>query len=103
MSKKIESLAMERIMLDPFVLWAEVLNLPPGEAVIIVLRFGLDGEQECTLEECAQIFEMSRERVRQIQQRALERLRARLGVVDDLRRCIEKAHPFGRSENDGTV
>lgn len=54
----------------------EVLaTLSPREARILRLRFGLDGDHSCTLEEVGRRFGLSRERIRQIESRALKRLR----------------------------
>jgi RNA polymerase primary sigma factor len=41
-----------------------------------MLRFGLGGEGEHTLEEIGKKFELSRERIRQIEHVAMEKLRA---------------------------
>jgi RNA polymerase primary sigma factor len=49
--------------------------LTPRERRIIVLRFGLGGEGEHTLEEIGKQFALSRERIRQIEQVAIEKLR----------------------------
>ena len=46
-----------------------------SDAEILRLRFGLDGGREHTLEEVGRIFRVTRERVRQIEARALRRLR----------------------------
>lgn len=54
----------------------EVLaSLPPREANILRLRFGLDDGNPYTLEEVGQKFGLTRERIRQIEGRALRRLR----------------------------
>jgi RNA polymerase primary sigma factor len=54
----------------------EVLNmLPEREQTILRYRFGLDGENEKTLEEVGQRFGVTRERIRQIQNIALNKLR----------------------------
>jgi RNA polymerase primary sigma factor len=54
----------------------EVLaSLPPREANILRLRFGLDDGNQYTLEEVGQKFGLTRERIRQIEGRALRRLR----------------------------
>jgi RNA polymerase primary sigma factor len=49
--------------------------LDPREATILRYRFGLDGGPEKTLEEVGQKFGVTRERVRQIQNIALNKLR----------------------------
>jgi len=52
-----------------------VKSLDPREATILRFRFGLDGGNEKTLEEVGQKFGVTRERVRQIQNIALAKLR----------------------------
>ena len=55
---------------------SEVLTeLDPREAEILTLRFGLDGNKPKTLEEVGRKFKVTRERVRQIQNIALTKLR----------------------------
>ncbi|MCX7854850.1 MAG: sigma-70 family RNA polymerase sigma factor [Anaerolineae bacterium] len=54
----------------------EVLStLSPREARILRLRFGLGGSRSHTLEEVGQKFGLTRERIRQIEGKALRRLR----------------------------
>ncbi len=54
----------------------EVLaTLTPREARILRLRFGLDDGRSYTLEEVGQKFGLTRERIRQIEHEALDRLR----------------------------
>ncbi|AGF78411.1 RNA polymerase sigma factor, sigma-70 family [Desulfocapsa sulfexigens DSM 10523] len=50
-------------------------TLSSREAQVLRLRFGLDGRCECTLDEVGKQFNVSRERIRQIEQEALKRLR----------------------------
>lgn len=50
-------------------------HLPRRERQIVELRFGLADEHPCTLEEVRRRFGVSRERIRQIEARALIRLR----------------------------
>jgi len=45
------------------------------EASILKMRYGLEGENPMTLEEVGNILKISRERVRQIEVRALNKLR----------------------------
>jgi RNA polymerase primary sigma factor len=52
-----------------------VKTLDPREATILRTRFGLDGGRERTLEEVGEKFNVTRERVRQIQNTALKKLR----------------------------
>jgi RNA polymerase primary sigma factor len=52
-----------------------VKHLNEREATILRYRFGLDGGSERTLEEVGEKFNVTRERVRQIQNLALRKLR----------------------------
>jgi RNA polymerase primary sigma factor len=55
---------------------AKVLQcLDERERTILTLRFGLDGGGERTLEEVAEYFGLTRERIRQIEARAMSKLR----------------------------
>ncbi len=54
---------------------AMVEHLSPREGEIIRLRFGLDGDKPRTLEEVGYIFNITRERVRQLQNMALSKMR----------------------------
>jgi RNA polymerase primary sigma factor len=55
---------------------AEVLkNLTPREEAIVRLRFGIGHKSESTLEEVGKRFQVTRERIRQIEARALRKLR----------------------------
>lgn len=54
---------------------AALKALPARDREIIYKRFGLDGENPMTLEELGRRLNISRERVRQLEQRAIERLR----------------------------
>ncbi len=49
--------------------------LNPREREILSLRFGLQGEQPLTLDEVGQMFNVTRERIRQIEAKALTKLR----------------------------
>ena len=60
----------------------DVKYLTPREAEIITLRFGLDGQEPRTLDEVGKKFKVTRERIRQIQELALNKLRRRVGAPD---------------------
>jgi RNA polymerase primary sigma factor len=66
-----------------------VKHLDPREATILRYRFGLDGGSEKTLEEVGERFGVTRERVRQIQNLALRKLR----------KMIEKLEASKHKEN----
>jgi RNA polymerase primary sigma factor len=53
-------------------------TLPEREKTILALRFGLEDDRERTLEEVGKRFRLTRERIRQIQEGALKKLRARI-------------------------
>jgi RNA polymerase primary sigma factor len=64
----------------------EVLyTLDEREAVIIRLRFGLDDGEPRTLDDIAQVYGLTRERIRQIEAKTMTKLRhlARSGVLRD--------------------
>jgi RNA polymerase primary sigma factor len=50
--------------------------LPPREAKVLAMRFGIGLDTDYTLEEVSKQFDVSRERIRQIQAKALQGLRA---------------------------
>jgi RNA polymerase primary sigma factor len=62
-----------------------VKTLQPREADILSARFGLDGGNQKTLEEVGEKFGVTRERVRQLQNNALKKLR----------KMLEKLEPAG--------
>jgi RNA polymerase sigma factor (sigma-70 family) len=67
----------------------ELESLSPRERAILEARFGMEGGEPPTLEEIGQQMGLSRERVRQLEHRALARLRERgairrLGVAFEL-------------------
>ncbi|HWW03518.1 MAG TPA: sigma-70 family RNA polymerase sigma factor [Candidatus Acidoferrum sp.] len=59
-------------------------TLPPRERAILSMRFGLEDDAPKTLEEIGQHFRVTRERIRQIQNEALQRLRVKLAERDGL-------------------
>jgi RNA polymerase primary sigma factor len=58
-------------------LMAALDELTPREKDVIMLRYGLDGDEPRTLEEVGRALEVTRERVRQIESSALGKLRKR--------------------------
>ena len=58
---------------------AVLVDLPAREQEVMRMRFGLDGDDGATLEEVGQAFNITRERVRQIEVRTLFRLRHMAG------------------------
>ena len=67
----------------------EVLaTLDARESRILAMRFGLDDGRPKTLEQVAEHFGITRERIRQIQEHALERMRERIEKRDPLSRRL---------------
>ena len=66
-------------------LHAMIAALEPREAKIIRLRFGLDGDEELTLEQVAQQFGITRERIRQLEALALKKLRRAMARQEKVR------------------
>jgi len=67
----------------------EVLaTLDARESKILAMRFGLDDGRPKTLEQIAENFGITRERIRQIQQQALEKMRQRIEKRDPLSRPL---------------
>lgn len=62
-----------------------IQNLDEREVTIIRYRFGLDGGSERTLEEVGERFGVTRERIRQIQNSALNKLRKMMVKQDTIR------------------
>ena len=54
---------------------ANLNMLAPRERAVLASYFGLDGEEQLNLEEIGDRFDLTRERVRQIKERAIRRLR----------------------------
>ena len=59
----------------------------PREAEIVNAYFGLDGENGVTIEQIGQKYDLTKERIRQIKERAIKRLQK----VDDEEKAEERA------------
>jgi RNA polymerase primary sigma factor len=57
-------------------------SLPERDRKVIELRYGLNGDPPCTLEEVGRAFGVTRERIRQIQELALKKLRRKMEQRD---------------------
>jgi RNA polymerase primary sigma factor len=66
-----------------------IKSLDQREAEILRFRFGLDGRDELTLEEVGQKFNVTRERVRQLQNLALQKIR-KLMARNEAQRSTEQ-------------
>ena len=66
-------LAAQRLLRDDVA--AVLADLKPREAEVLRLRYGLDGERVHTLKEVGVLMGVTRERVRQLEMRALRKLR----------------------------
>jgi len=74
---------------NDFDMMNEILaTLDERESRILIMRFGLDNGIEKTLEEVAGHFGITRERIRQLQEQALEKMRDRIEKRDPLSKCV---------------
>jgi RNA polymerase primary sigma factor len=64
-------------------LYDVLASLEPREIEILKCRFGLDGDEEKTLEEVGERFGVTRERIRQIQNMALSKLRKKMASLEN--------------------
>ncbi len=71
-SSDVEARAMDRFLTEE--VQQALATLPPRDARVLRLYFGLDDGQEHTLEEIGGMLGVTRERVRQLRDRALKRL-----------------------------
>jgi RNA polymerase primary sigma factor len=62
-------------------------SLPERDRKVIELRFGLSGQQPCTLEEVGRAFGVTRERIRQIENNTLKKLES-LPEAQGLKDCV---------------
>ncbi len=84
----LENLQSKNVLED---LTSLIEELDPREAEIIRLRFGLNGDKGKTLEEVGEMFGITRERVRQLQNMALTRMRKAL-IANERQRTEEEVH-----------
>ncbi len=70
-------------------------SLTPREEQVLRLRFGLGEKTDYTLEEVGQRFEVTRERIRQIEAKALRKLRRPTRPLAGLRRPTQSEEPAG--------
>jgi RNA polymerase primary sigma factor len=74
-----------------------IRDLDEREAKIIRLRFGLEGETPLTLEEVGEIFGITRERVRQLQNMALSKMR-KIMYNKERQRTVEEIEETNREQ-----
>lgn len=65
----VEANDMHRMLMEA------ISMLPPRQQIIIKLRFGMEDGIRMTLEEVGNMYGVTRERIRQVEVRALERLK----------------------------
>ncbi len=78
----VEEQVMEKIVSEELV--KVVATLPEKEHKIISMRFGLEGYNRMTLEEIGERFHVTRERIRQIETKAIKRLSAKRRYLEGL-------------------
>lgn len=76
-------------------------GVSPYERRVLELRFGLNGTEEVSLQQAAELLGLSRERIRQIEARALRKLRnPKSKNWHELRQCLDAPYegPFDKRE-----
>lgn len=64
-------------------------QLPEREAEVVKLRFGIGGDKPMTLDEIGACFGLTRERIRQIEKKAMDKLRKNSGQLKAFREELE--------------
>ena len=59
---------------EPCATWSRTPALTPSEAKVLRMRFGIEMTTDHTLEEVGKQFDVTRERIRQIEAKALRKL-----------------------------
>ncbi len=90
-----EEEAMNRFLTDE--IEQALSTLPPRDAKVLRLYFGLEGGREHTLEEIGSMLGVTRERVRQLRDRALKRLRE-----GDVGRALSSFAAYRREQRPGS-
>ena len=67
---------------DIGILYKKLATLTPREEEVLSLRYGIGFDHEYTLDEIGQKFYVTRERVRQIEVKAMRKIRRRYGMKD---------------------
>ena len=75
-SPPVDEIVIENCQRDTLKMY--ISKLSPREQVVLSLRFGLNDDVEHTLEEIGTIFNVTRERVRQVERQALAALKRKL-------------------------
>ena len=68
--------------LDADTLYVKLATLTPREEAVLRLRYGIGRDRAYTLEEVGNEFCVTRERVRQIEAKAMRKLRKRFGIKE---------------------
>jgi RNA polymerase primary sigma factor len=86
---------------DNNMLQEALATLDSRESKILAMRFGLDDGRPKTLEEVAEHFGITRERIRQIQEQALEKMRQRIEKRDPLSKPLSScSEAFSQYQED---
>jgi RNA polymerase primary sigma factor len=83
-----DTIAMRKILREELMQSMDILT--EREQMILKLRFGFDDGRPRTLEEVGKVYNVTRERIRQIEEKALRKLRhpTRRGKLDSFRKAI---------------
>lgn len=89
----------DRVVLDWMMAWIRTYidELEERTRTVIMQRFGLEGEEPCSLQQVADALKISRERVRQLERTGLARIKA-LMAADTLRLMAKRSTKANKSK-----
>jgi len=96
---------MKKIICEYFYQFLDNSNLSVREKQVLKLRYGLLNENSKTLEQIANIYGVSRERIRQVEARAIRKLRRNPDIkkfaifMDNPLQCIQTIDEIKKSDN----
>lgn len=101
-SEPVEDKVIGSVMKSDVAKLLDDCNLDAREKDVLILKYGLDGNPTMTLEEIGVVYGVSRERIRQIESKALMKIRKSkhikklAGYMEDPEECLSNIEEFRR-------
>ena len=94
----VEETAVSSKLQEDMRLALQDVDLTDRERRVVELRFGLDGGKPRTLEEVGKVFEVTRERIRQIEKKALKKLKNNRKFKLRMQEYLDSSNPNEQEE-----